>query len=91
MLTHPATAMAPTCDESVILAQQRTNRVLSHVPRLSWEGKETTVCACTNPYQQTCDMVSCFSLKKDIVIGWRWCLEDFNKVTRAYIDFWLFK
>ena len=62
--------------------------ILSLVPRLSWEGKEslvTTACACANPYQQ--NMVSCFSLKKCIVIGWRWCLQDFNKETRAYVDF----
>ena len=62
---------------------------LSLIPRLSWEGKESlvmTACTCANPYQQ--NMVSCFSLEKDIVISWRWCLEDFNKVN---VDFWLFK
>ena len=64
----------------------------SLVPRLSWEGKESlvmTACACANPYQQ--NLVSCFSLEEDIAIGWRWCLDDFNKVTRAYIDLGLFE
>ena len=37
----------------------------SLVPRLSWEWKESLV---TTPYQQ--NMVSRFSLEKDIVIGW---------------------
>ena len=32
-------------------------------------------------------MVNYFSLEIDIVISWRWCLEDFNKVTRTYVDF----
>ena len=33
MLTHPATAMAPTCDESVILAQQRAYRVHANLSK----------------------------------------------------------
>ena len=56
---------------------------ISLVPRLSWgrrkESLVTTACACANPYQQ--NMVSPFSAKEVNIIGWRWCLEDFNKVT----------
>ena len=63
----------------------------SLVPRLSWGKRKKslvmTVCACANPYQQ--NMVSPFSLEKVIIFSWRWCLEDFYKVTQA--DFWLFE
>ena len=56
------------------------------------ESLVTTACTCANPYQQ--NMASCFcfffSLEIDIVIGWRWCPEDFNKVTQTYVDSWFF-
>ena len=64
--------------------------IISLIPRLSWgRRKETlvmTACACANPYQQ--NMVSRFSVEKDLKIGWRWCLEDLNEVSRLYINSW---
>ena len=61
--------------------------ITSLIPRLSWGSRKEslvmTACTCANPYQQ--NMVSCFSLEKDIVNDWRWCLEDINKVTQTYV------
>ena len=36
-------------------------------------------------------MVSRFSLEKDIIIRWWWCLEDFNMAKWAYVDSWVFE
>ena len=83
MIIHQVLNVYSVC--TMYVAYNLTYIYLRLVPRLSWgrrkESLVMTVYACANPYEQ--NMVSCFSLEKDIVISWRWHLEDFNMVTQA--------